>query len=492
MYHGNYPRIVIAGLSGDSGKTLVSCGLLGCFRERDLDVSAFKKGPDYIDPAWLSLASGKPARNLDTFLMGFDAAKESFIRRASRDGISVVEGNRGLFDGVDSVGTHSTAELAKLLEAPVILVISISKVTRTAAAMVLGCRNIDPSVKIAGVILNNAANPRHAAVAKDAIESVTGVRVFGAIPKLPEGSALPTRHLGLIMPGEYRMSLSFLQDARRIIGDNVDVPGIEDASFSATPLEQREASNDQAIVREPGVQRVRIAYFKDESFSFYYPENLEALDAAGATLIPIAPSREVLSDDVDALYIGGGFPELNLNELVLNREMLERVRQRAESGLPIYAECGGLMYLAKSVEWNGKAFQMSGILPITVSVSGKPQGHGYCEASVDCVNPFFSQGSVLKGHEFHYSRIAAHEPGLKTSLRLTRGVGCYDKRDGVTYRNVFASYMHLHATSCPEWASGMIDCARKYRTLAKGINLKEREEYRKGHEDMVEHHLSSV
>lgn len=492
MSHGNYPRIVVAGLSGDSGKTLVSCGLLGCFREHGLEVSAFKKGPDYIDPAWLSLASGKPARNLDTFLMGFGGAKDSFMRHAPKDGISVVEGNRGLFDGVDSVGTHSTAELAKSLDAPVILVLNISKVTRTAAAMVLGCRKIDPSVKIAGVILNNAANARHASVAKDAIESVSGVHVFGSIPKLPEGSTLPTRHLGLIMPGEYRMTLSFLQEAKRIIGDNVDVPGLEDVSFNAPSLEQGETTNAQSLVPKPVAQRVRIAYFKDESFSFYYPENLEALEAVGAELIPTSPSREKLRDDCDALYIGGGFPEMNLDELALNREMLERVRLRAESGLPIYAECAGLMYLARSVEWNAKAYRMSGVLPITVRVSRKPQGHGYCEAFVEGENPFFRKGSAIKGHEFHYSSIVERDAGVNTALSLTRGVGCFDRKDGLTDKNVFASYLHLHATSCPEWANRMIDRARKYRNLTKETNRKEPEDSGEGFEERSEPQLSSA
>ncbi len=492
MGGSNYARVVIAGLSGDSGKTLVSCGLLGCFRERGLDVSAFKKGPDYIDPAWLGLASGKPARNLDTFLMGFDAAKESFMRRASREGINVVEGNRGLFDGLDSVGTHSTAELAKLLEAPVILILNISKVTRTAAAIVLGCNGLDPSMKIAGVILNNAANARHASVAKHAIESVSGVHVFGAIPKLPESSTLPSRHLGLIMPGEYRMALSFLKEAKQIMGDNVDIAGLGHIAFNAVPLEYCGAPEAEVTACGHVSEGMRIAYFKDESFSFYYPENLEALELAGATLVPISPSRGVLSDDIDALYIGGGLPEMNLNDLVLNREMLERVKLRAERGLPIYAECAGLMYLASCLEWNGNAYRMSGVLPITVRVSRKPQGHGYCEASVDGKNAFFRQGSVLKGHEFHYSRIVDHDAGLRTSLRLTRGVGSFDKRDGLTYKNVFASYMHLHATSCPEWASGMIECARKYTDFRKGINRKDREDSRKGLEERPVPQLSRV
>lgn len=219
MSYANYPRVVIAGLSGDSGKTVISCGLLESLRDRGLEVTAFKKGPDYIDPAWLSLASGRPARNLDSYLMGFGTAREWFLKKASPDGINVIEGNRGLFDGVDRNGTHSTAELAKLLQAPIIIVQSVSKVTRTAAAAILGCVKLDAGIKVAGVILNHVANRRHARVVKEAIEEVTGIPVLGSIPKLSHKSILPARHLGLITPGEFERSLSFLREAKSIMED---------------------------------------------------------------------------------------------------------------------------------------------------------------------------------------------------------------------------------------------------------------------------------
>ncbi|MCL5034509.1 MAG: hydrogenobyrinic acid a,c-diamide synthase (glutamine-hydrolyzing) [Bacteroidetes bacterium] len=473
MLHGNYPRVVVAGLAGDSGKTLVSCGLLKCFRDRGIEVSAFKKGPDYIDPAWLGLASGRPARNLDTYLMGFAETRNSFLKYAGPDEISVIEGNRGLFDGVDRSGTHSTAELAKLLQAPVIIVLNISKVTRTAAAMVLGCMRLDPELKVEGVILNHAANSRHAHVAKDAIESATGVPVIGAIPKLTGGSVLPSRHLGLVMPGEFQRSLQFLEVAKNIIGDNVDTAAIVELAGKAPSLDFVTTPVDDRLSQEQAGERgkLRIAYFKDESFSFYYPENLEMLEAAGAELIPISPSRGKLSDDVDALYIGGGFPEMNLTSLVMNREMISRVKELAENGLPIYAECGGLMYLAESIEWKDQEYRMSGVLPISVRMNEKPQGHGYCEAAVDGKNPFFGPGTTIKGHEFHYSQIIDYDQDVHTALSVSRGVGCFGRRDGVTYKNVFASYLHLHATSCPEWASGMVSCARKFRDSKEAKRL---------------------
>lgn len=469
MIQSTYPRIVVGGLSGDSGKTVVSCGLLSCFRDRGLNVSAFKKGPDYIDAAWLSLASGRPARNLDTYLMGFATVKESFLKNAGKNYVSVIEGNRGLFDGVDPNGTHSTAELAKLLQAPVIIILNISKTTRTAAAMILGCMRLDAEMKVAGVILNHVANERHARLAKEAIETITGVPVLGAIPRLSVKSILPSRHLGLITPGEFERSVPFLRETQKVIEDNVDVAGIIEAANGVPPLECETMHVEETPVREyhGGDNKVRIGYFKDESFSFYYPENLEMLEGAGAKLIAILPARGKLSDDLDTLYIGGGFPEMNLIDLISNRDMMTAIKEMAEDGLPIYAECGGLMYLARSIEWSGEECSMSSVLPIRVRMHDKPQGHGYCEAVVDHETPFFKLGTVIKGHEFHYSEIFDHDPRIKTAFSLSRGVGCFDKRDGLTYKNVFASYLHIHATSSPEWVSGMIGCARKHRDSKK-------------------------
>ena len=222
----SYPRIVIGGLSGDSGKTVLTCGIIAWLREKGMNVSAFKKGPDYIDAAWLSLVSGKPARNLDTYLMGFPKVKNSFLKNAAKGDISIIEGNRGLFDGVDSLGTHSTAELAKLLKAPVIIIQNLTKVTRTAAATILGCTKLDPDLNIAGVILNQVAGERHLKVAKDAIEETTGIPVLGSIPKLQNEYVLPSRHLGLITPDEFDGNSNFITDLRKVINDYVDMPSL--------------------------------------------------------------------------------------------------------------------------------------------------------------------------------------------------------------------------------------------------------------------------
>ena len=466
MLSNSNPRIVISGLSGDSGKTMVSCGLLAYLKQQGMSVSGFKKGPDYIDSAWLSLASGKPARNLDTYLMGFPIAKKSFLKNAVNNEINIIEGNRGLFDGADNQGTHSTAELAKLLRAPVIIVQNISKVTRTAAASILGSIKLDPELNIAGVILNNVAGERHGKIAKDAIEDITGIPVIGTIPKLPENYILPSRHLGLITPDEFEQKSVILDDLRKVIEEYVDIPQILEIAGSAPLLEDEEPETyrDEFHLDK---EKVKIGFFKDQAFSFYYPENLENLTAAGAELIPISAIHNNDLEHLDTLYIGGGFPETNLINLTLNHELIVSLKQLAEDGLPIYAECGGLMYLAEEIEWKGRKYELSGILPIKIKMHDKPQGHGYCEATVDEDNPFYEKGTFIKGHEFHYSKIYEYDSELKSSLAISRGVGCFEKRDGLTYKNVFACYIHTHALSTPEWVKGMMACARNYQDLKK-------------------------
>ena len=473
MNSNNYSRIVISGLSGDSGKTVVSCGLLACFINRGLQVASFKKGPDYIDSAWLSFITGKPARNLDTYLMGFPAVKYSFLKNAVQSGINLIEGNRGLFDGVDAQGTHSTAELAKALKTPVIIVQNISKVTRTAAASILGCMKLDPDLIIAGVILNQVAGERHGKVAKEAIEDITGIPVLGLIPRLPGKYILPSRHLGLITPEEFEHKSIIINDLQKIIEDTVDVSKVIELSTRVTSP-NFESKDFVKQVYQAKHDKLKIGYFKDQSFSFYYPENLELLVTAGAELVPISPAAQNDLQELDALYIGGGFPETNLASLSSNNLMFTELKKLVEDSFPIYAECGGLMFLAEEIQWKGRSYPLSGILPIKIKMFDKPQGHGYSEAVVDNENPFFDVGCNIKGHEFHYSKIIHFKPGLKSSLSVLRGTGCFDKRDGLTYKNVFASYIHVHALATPEWVTGVIKSARNYYDQKKTKVLIER------------------
>jgi len=334
-----FPRLVIAGMSGSSGKTIVSLGLLQLLRHAAIEVRAFKKGPDYIDASWLSWACCHEARNLDTYLMGPERVLESFTRHALPDGINVIEGNRGLFDGFDAAGTHSTAALARLLAAPVILVINAAKVTRTAAAYVLGCQKLDPALAIRGVILNHVNGERHKQILRNAIESACSIPVLGALPNA-KASLLPERHLGLVTPQEHSARKKLEQDLMSLLDGRVDFDALLAIARSAPPLQKPLRTDAPAPVET----QVNVGYLKDAAFTFYYPENLEQLERVGAKLIPIsALNASGLPDNLQALYIGGGFPETHAQALSANQSFLQSLRQAALRGLPIYAECGGLI-----------------------------------------------------------------------------------------------------------------------------------------------------
>ena len=453
-----FPRLAIAGLSGSSGKTVVSLGLLRLLRRSGIEVRAFKKGPDYIDASWLTWASGHTARNLDTYLMGPERVFDSFTRHAVSDGINVIEGNRGLFDGFDAAGTHSTAALARCLSAPVILVVNASKVTRTAAAFVLGCQKLDSAISIRGVVLNNVNGERHSNVLRSAIESVCSIPVLGALPHA-QTALSPERHLGLTPPQEYSSTEKLEQDTLTLVDGRLDMDALLTIARSAPPLQTSSPANSP----EPTAAQVNIGYLKDTAFTFYYPENLEHLEKAGARLIPISALNAIaLPDDLHALYIGGGFPETHAQALSQNTSFLHSLRKAAQQGLPIYAECGGLILLAKDFTWNGCRYPMAGVFPMEVEFCESPQGHGYTELYVDGPNPFLPLGLRLRGHEFHYSRIVRGREGLATAGVVVRGMGCFSKRDFLVTNNVVATYTHLHAITSPEWAIGMAKAARSF------------------------------
>jgi cobyrinic acid a,c-diamide synthase len=471
------PRLVIAGLAGDSGKSVVSMALLRALRQAGTEVRAFKKGPDYIDAAWLAWAAGGPARNLDSWLMGFSGAVQSFCAHAIDPGLNLVEGNRGLFDGVDVAGTHSTAELAKAIGAPVLLVLNVAKMTRTAAAVVLGCQHLDPDLAIAGVVLNHVNGKRHETIVRDAIERVCGIPVVGVVPKLAS-DALPARHLGLVTPEDHP-AMRQLPSLLDKIAARLDMRRITRIAAAVNPLGSPPL---HPAIEPPEGREVRIAVVQDAAFSFYYQENFEALSRAGATLVFISALRSAgLPEDVDAVYIGGGFPEVHAATLEANAGFLHSLADAAARGLPVYAECGGLMLLSRSIRWQGRGFRMAGVLPVDIDVDSAPQGHGYVEMMVDSPNPFYDVGTVLRGHEFHYSRIAVASANASapfsgesamprsepppTVCAVSRGTGAFAKRDGLIVNHVWASYTHLHAGATPEWAEGVIELARRHRAL---------------------------
>ncbi len=454
-----FPRLVVAGLGGDSGKTLVSLALLLHARSEGVPAAAFKKGPDYIDAAWLRWASGGPARNLDTYMTGFDVARNSFFGNAVGEGINVIEGNRGLYDGSNARGTHSTAELAKRLQAPVILVVDVTKVTRTAAAFVRGCQVMDPEVTIAGVVLNQVAGKRHEAVVREAVQAVCGIPVVGAIRKGAEEHLLPGRHLGLVTPEEHPRIEELRNNIRYLCEESLDWSALTRLAAQAPPVdfEPREES------REPAEGGPLIGVVRDSAFTFYYPENLEALEAEGARIQFLSPfSGEEFPPDLDALYIGGGFPETHGASLAGCRDWLAGLGKAAEEGLPIYAECGGLMLLSSAIWIGEKRYPMAEVLPFEVEVLSRPQGHGYVEMVVDRRNPFYPDRTLIRGHEFHYSRIVPGGKPVETVCDVHRGTGSLSNRDGIVYGSVWAGYTHVHALATPEWARGLVTAARDY------------------------------
>jgi len=442
------PRLVIAGLAGDSGKTLLAAGLARALTSRGLAVAPYKKGPDYIDAGWLGAAARRPGRNLDTYIMP-PAAIGDALGRAGPADLVLVEGNRGLFDGLDPDGTHSTAELAKLLCAPVVLMVDVTKATRTVAAMVLGCRVLDRTFDLAGVVLNRVGSERHERVVRDAIRSAGGPPVLGALPRMPS-DLFPSRHLGLLTAAEHPGREDALEAASEIVARHVDVHALLALAREAPEV----GFPDRAPVSPTGAATV--AVLRDEALSFYYPENLEALEEAGSRLRFVSPLEASALPECDAVYVGGGFPEVHVERLAANASFRRSLREAASAGLPVYAECGGLMYLGRELLVGGVSHPMAGILDLSIEQTASLRGHGYVSARVVEQNPYFERGVTLRGHASHYSRVVGGGDRAAAVLRLDRGTGLGGGRDGITVGNVWGSYLHVHALGSPEWAPAVV------------------------------------
>lgn len=463
----NRPRIVVAALRGGSGKTILSVGIIAAWRKLGNRVSSFKKGPDYIDAGWLALASGRPCYNLDTYLIPEDRVLDSFLNHSESGDLALIEGNRGIFDGTDLSGTTSTAELAKLLKAPVVLCLDCTKATRTVAAVVLGCKLFDPFVEIKGVILNRIAGSRHESILRRSIDRYTGIPVLGAVPKLG-GEIFPERHMGLLPTPEHRLAIHAVEEISRVAQQCLDIGALADLAHKTEELEP--AVRIESTRKSPSANPPRIGVLRDSAFQFYYPENIEALEAAGGKPVMISPLGENRDlPEVDALYIGGGFPETHARELAQNHRFKTALKRLSQDGLPIYAECGGLMYLAEELTLGQERFPMAGVLPVVLGFSERPQGHGYTEVLVEVENPYFPVGFEFKGHEFHYSKMIEWRGSEKDLVfRMKRGAGVWNGKDGILYKNVLATYTHLHSLGVPEWARSMVRNADAYRRQRSG------------------------
>ncbi len=482
------PRLVLAGLSGGAGKTILTLGLCRAFAQKGLAVAPFKKGPDYIDAAWLSLAARENAANLDPFLMSRDKILALFLARSQGADISLIEGNRGLFDGKDEKGSCSTSELARTLAAPVVLILDATKMTRTAAAIVKGCLTFEEGLNLAGVILNRTAGARHRDILRRSIEENVGVPVLGMLPKMPE-NPIPERHMGLISNREYAGQEEILDGLAAFVAEGCDLDRLAALADAAPDLpnvaglpglpglpdqpDQPGASGllwPEPASPSPDEPKPRIGVVRDAALWFYYPENFEALTRAGAELVTVSLLDGAPWPELDGLYLGGGFPETQAETLAENAAVRERVRSLSNAGLPIYAECGGFMYLCRELHVKGLAYPMAGVFNLATTLCPRPQGLGYSEALVIRDNPFHPAGVRLTGHEFHYSRCLAELEGVPPlpgddafCLDMGRGRGMLRGKDGLLHRNTFAAYTHIHAIGVPHWAPNFVAAARRYR-----------------------------
>ena len=452
------PRIVVAAVSSGGGKTTVVTGLLSALRQKGLKVQSYKVGPDYIDPGYHRLASGYPAHNLDSWLMPEDKLREIFIRTSKEADISVVEGVMGLYDGGRS-GVSSTAEIAKLLDAPVVLVIDAKSMGASAAAIALGFREYDQQVKLAGVILNRLGSDTHRLMIEKAMQEI-GIPVLGAI-KRDDSLAMPERHLGLLPVEENQRELEAVEAIGRAVVSQTDLVSIIRLADKAGEMELADDSN--AVTEDDKI--VTIAVARDDAFSFYYPESLRILEKSGARIILFSPLKDKELPFCDGVILGGGFPEMFAEALRCNYTMLESIKNAAESGMPIYSECGGFMYLTHAmIDFDGIEHPMAGVLPCRVQMNKKLQMVGYVSAEMNTDTVLGPKGTRLHGHEFHFSSEIIPEKDCRDrAFTFTRMRNNAVYQAGYAWKNVLGSYLHLHFAGCPEAADYFVEKCKLWR-----------------------------
>lgn len=455
-------RIMLAGVSSGVGKTTLTAGLLAAFRRWGLDARPFKAGPDYLDPTYHALAAGRLAQNLDTWLTPHERLRAAFAAATTGGDLAIVEGVMGLYDGVEYLSeAGSSAELAKLLGLPTILVVDVRAQARSAAATVLGFQRLDPAVPLVGVIVNRVGGAAHYAGVREAIEAVTGLPVLGGLPRLPD--AIPERHLGLVHAGEAGAEagarIAAIADAT---AEACDLDAILALARGAAPLAPGEPL--LSLVAPDG-PRPTIAYARDEAFSFYYGENLDLLRRAGAEVVPFSPLRDAaLPPGTAALYLGGGYPELHAARLAANAPMLATIRAVLAAGLPCYAECGGLMYLTAGLtDRAGAEHALVGALPGRAVMRAQRSHLGYATIRALVDTPLLRAGETLRGHEFHYSTWENMPADLPHAYAAQSRRGGAERLEGYARGNLLASYVHLHFWSEPALAGRFVDVARTYQ-----------------------------
>jgi cobyrinic acid a,c-diamide synthase len=440
-------RFLISAAHKSSGKTTVSLGIAAALKVRGLTVQPFKKGPDYIDPLWLGTAAGRACRNLDFHLSSDADVRAQFARYGCDADVCLVEGNLGLYDGLDLDGTNSNAALARLLDLPVILVLDARGMTRGIAPLILGYQAFDKDIRIAGVILNKLGGHRHEAKLRAVIEHYTDVPVIGAIQTDPR-MQLVERHLGLMPANETHAAERHVAEIARAVAEQVDLDRL--LQISATEVALPHPPLEKV---SHGDTPLRIAIARDAAFGFYYADDLDALRRAGAELVFFDTLRDARLPECDGLFIGGGFPESFLDPLEANVSMRNSILDAIEAGLPTYAECGGLMYLARSIEWHGQKRRMVGAIAGDIVMQDKPVGRGYVKLQPTAAHPWHGAGEapVINAHEFHYSDIRNLPAGTRFAYDMKRGHGVDGSHDGIVHKNLLASYTHLRNAGDCSW-----------------------------------------
>ena len=456
-------RWLVSAAHKSSGKTTVSIGLCAALRRRGLAVQPFKKGPDYIDPMWLALAAGRACRSLDPHIAGWDEVRAAFLGASAGAAASVVEGNHGLHDGLAADGSDSNAALAVRLELPVILVLDTRGTARGIAPLVLGYQAFEPRLKIAGVVLNRVSGSRHEQKMRQALERYTDVPVIGALGE-DARLTLAERHLGLTPSNEAGAAAERVEALADAIVEGLDIDrliGAQDgAGDPAAPADARPAY-DAAPRRDGARPAVRIGVARDEAFGFYYAEDLEALRGAGAELVPFDTLRDARLPQVDGLFIGGGFPEMHAPALQANAALRGEILERIRAGIPVYAECGGLMYLARSVVVGDARYQMVGAIPGDAVMHRRPVGRGYVQLQETGAFPWpGGAAEPVRAHEFHHSSLENLAPGTRWAYRVLRGHGVDGEHDGIVQGNLLASYAHLRSVGGRGWPARFVEFVR--------------------------------
>ena len=455
--------VLISALHKSSGKTTVSLGVAAAMTARGLKVQGFKKGPDYIDPMWLGLASGRPCRNLDFHTMPAQDIQHFYQDYGEQADMSLVEGNKGLFDGVDVGGADSNAAMAKLLGVPVVLVIDTRGMTRGIAPVIQGYTNFDADVRIDGVILNQVGGPRHESKLRAALEHYTDVPVIGAVGRHPE-MEIGERHLGLVPANEAEEAAQVIERIRLAIEDGVDLGQLGVIACMAD-----EPAEDCRPQPQLPIPDIRIAVARDAAFGFYYPDDLEAMRREGAEVVPFDTMRDTELPPCDGLFIGGGFPEMKAEALAANNSLLSDIRDKLVAGLPAYAECGGLMYLSRSLTWQGATHDMAGVIPGDAVMHRTPVGRGYVRLRSTGLSPWQgpAAGDELAAHEFHYASLEGLPANSDFAYQVARGYGINGRHDGLIVNNVVATFSHQRNIGGNQWVRRFVRFVRETRDRQK-------------------------